>query len=114
MFLYLFCPTLQYILRHSFIHTEHLYSASSRELLRGAPDSSTAKKRSLLLFLLCKQLKINHCRSAGINGKNAELPFYPAEQRNVWVLSLCLLASTMESVHNIRNKIYDKAIECAY
>ena len=29
---------------HSFIHTEHLYSASSRELLRGAPDSSTAKK----------------------------------------------------------------------
>ena len=32
---------------HSFIHTEHLYSASSRELLRGAPDSSTAKKSSL-------------------------------------------------------------------
>ena len=29
---------------NSFIHTEHLYSASSRELLRGAPDSSTAKK----------------------------------------------------------------------
>ena len=29
---------------HSFIHTEHLYSASSRELLRGAPNSSTAKK----------------------------------------------------------------------
>src|SRR6218665_3315623 len=34
---------------HSFIHTEHLYSASSRELLRGAPDSSTAKKSSLKL-----------------------------------------------------------------
>ena len=33
----------------SFIHTEHLYSASSRELLRGAPDSSTAKKSSLKL-----------------------------------------------------------------
>src|SRR6218665_2087148 len=32
---------------HSFIHTEHLYSASSRELLRGAPDSSTSKKSSL-------------------------------------------------------------------
>src|SRR6218665_2370703 len=30
-----------YICTHSFIHTEHLYSASSRELLRGAPDSST-------------------------------------------------------------------------
>ena len=34
---------------HSFIHTEHLYTASSRELLRGAPDSSTAKKSSLKL-----------------------------------------------------------------
>jgi len=34
---------------HSFIHIAHLYSASSRELLRGAPDSSTAKKRSLKL-----------------------------------------------------------------
>src|SRR6218665_1348297 len=34
---------------YSFIHTEHLYSASSRELLRGAPDSSTAKKSSLKL-----------------------------------------------------------------
>ena len=31
----------------SFIHIEHLYSASSRELLRGAPDFSTAKKSSL-------------------------------------------------------------------
>src|SRR6218665_3930244 len=34
---------------HSFIHTKHLYSASSRGLLRGAPDSSTAKKSSLKL-----------------------------------------------------------------
>ena len=34
---------------HSFIHTEHLYSASSRGLLRDAPDSSTAKKSSLKL-----------------------------------------------------------------
>jgi len=32
---------------HSFTHIEHLYSASSRELLRGATDSSTAKKSSL-------------------------------------------------------------------
>jgi len=32
---------------HSFIHIEHLYSASSRELLRGTPGSSTAKKSSL-------------------------------------------------------------------
>src|SRR6218665_2025223 len=32
---------------HSFIHIEHLYSASSRELFRGAPDSSTAEKSSL-------------------------------------------------------------------
>jgi|SRR6218665_3009459 len=37
----------------SFIHTEHLYSASSRELLRGAPDSSTAKKSSLCLYCVC-------------------------------------------------------------
>ena len=38
---------------HSFIliHTVHLYSASSRELLRGAPDSSTAKKSSLHVCL---------------------------------------------------------------
>ena len=34
---------------HSFIHTEHLYSASSKEQIRGAPDSSTAKKSSLKL-----------------------------------------------------------------
>jgi len=33
--------------KSSFIHIEHLYSASSRELLRGAPDSSTAKRSSL-------------------------------------------------------------------
>src|SRR6218665_2177589 len=32
---------------YSFIHIEHLYSTSSRELLRGAPDRSTAKKSSL-------------------------------------------------------------------
>ena len=32
---------------YSFIHTEHLYSASSRELLRGATDSSTAKKTAM-------------------------------------------------------------------
>src|SRR6218665_3316408 len=31
----------------SFIYIEHLYSASSRELLRGATDSSSAKKSSL-------------------------------------------------------------------
>ena len=31
---------------YSFIHTEHLHSASSRELLGGAPDSSAAKKSS--------------------------------------------------------------------
>src|SRR6218665_2179426 len=36
---------------HSFIHTEHLYSASSRELLRGAPDSSTAKKSSIWNYI---------------------------------------------------------------
>jgi len=38
-----------FILNNSFIHTEHLYSASSRELPRGASDSSTAKKSSLKL-----------------------------------------------------------------
>src|SRR6218665_261683 len=32
---------------HSFIHIEHLNRTSSRELLRGALDSSTAKKSSL-------------------------------------------------------------------
>ena len=37
-------------LTNSFIHTEHLYSASSRELLRGAPDSSTAKPMLAGLF----------------------------------------------------------------
>src|SRR6218665_554156 len=46
-FLYFVFIIIMYI--HSFIHTEHLYSASSRELLRGAPDSSTAKKSSLKL-----------------------------------------------------------------
>ena len=44
---------------HSFINTEHLYSASSRELLRGAPDSSTAKKSSECLskFIIAQECK---------------------------------------------------------
>ena len=29
---------------HSFIHIEHLYSASSRKLLRSAPNISTVKQ----------------------------------------------------------------------
>src|SRR6218665_1324929 len=41
---------------HSFIHTEHLYSASSRELLRGAPDSSTAKKSRVMSLCLTDEL----------------------------------------------------------
>ena len=40
---------------NSFIHTEHLYSASSRELLRGAPDSSTAKKSSAKKSKWCER-----------------------------------------------------------
>src|SRR6218665_282653 len=44
---FLSVPPFFRILIHSFIHIEHLYSASSRELFRGAPDSSTAKKSSL-------------------------------------------------------------------
>jgi len=49
----IFCRCL-----NSFIHIEHLYSASSRELLSRAPDSSTAKKNSLkvrktFIILLC-------------------------------------------------------------
>src|SRR6218665_1309261 len=31
----------------SFIHIEHLYSASSRKLLRSAPNTSTVKQSSL-------------------------------------------------------------------
>ena len=44
-------PVLYKNLQHSFIHSFILsiYSASSRELLRGTPDSSTAKKSSLKL-----------------------------------------------------------------
>ena len=42
-----FTDPLDILFIHSFIHIEHLYSASSRELLRGAPDYSTAKKSSL-------------------------------------------------------------------
>jgi hypothetical protein len=38
---------------YSFIHFEHLYSASSRGLLRGAPDPGTAKKSSLKLGVKC-------------------------------------------------------------
>ena len=32
---------------HSFIHIEHLDSASSRKLLRSAPNTSTVKQSSL-------------------------------------------------------------------
>src|SRR6218665_24331 len=40
------CPAIFCVLinTHLFIHIKHLYSASSRELLRGTPDSSMAKK----------------------------------------------------------------------
>ena len=39
-----FCANI-YVLAfiHSFIHIEHLYSASSRKLLRSAPNTSTVK-----------------------------------------------------------------------
>ena len=39
---------------HLFIYTKHLYSAFSRELLRSALDSSTAKKSSLKLRKKCR------------------------------------------------------------
>src|SRR5688572_2623877 len=39
-------PALFDYVVHSFIHIEHLYSAPSRKLFRGAPDSSTDKKNS--------------------------------------------------------------------
>src|SRR6218665_1491548 len=42
-------PSLHDSFINSFINIEHLHSASSRELLRGDPDSSTAKKSSLKL-----------------------------------------------------------------
>jgi len=32
---------------HSFIHIEHLYSASSRKLLRSAPNTSMVKQSKL-------------------------------------------------------------------
>src|SRR6218665_2770612 len=47
-----FCSHYSFIL----IHTEHLYSASSRELLRGAPDSSAAKNSHhfiCFIIILC-------------------------------------------------------------
>src|SRR6218665_587958 len=38
---------LQLIHKNSFIHIEHLYSASSRKLLRSTPNTSTVKQSSL-------------------------------------------------------------------
>src|SRR6218665_3154939 len=35
---------------HSFIHIEHLYSASSRKLLRSAPNASTVKRNSACIY----------------------------------------------------------------
>ena len=52
---------------YSFIHTEHLYSASSRELLRGAPDSSTAKKSSLKLRKNAGDKALGKFRDTGTN-----------------------------------------------
>ena len=43
---------------HSFIHIKHLYSASSRELLRGAPDSSTAKK--IIIYIIAFRTSCFH------------------------------------------------------
>jgi len=35
---------------HSFIHIEHFYSASSRKLLRSAPNTSTVKQSSVCVL----------------------------------------------------------------
>jgi len=41
----LLCPHDKYYVLHcSFIHIEHLFSASSRKLLRSAPNTSLVKK----------------------------------------------------------------------
>ena len=39
-----------YPIQYSFLHIEHLYSASSRKLLRSAPNTSTVKQSSLNLL----------------------------------------------------------------
>src|SRR6218665_3641879 len=43
---------------HSFIHIEHLYSASSRKLLRSAPNASTVKRNSACIYFLCTPLPV--------------------------------------------------------
>src|SRR6218665_2238559 len=42
---------------HSFIHIEYLYSASSKKLLRSAPNTSTVKQSSLKVRKKCKVRK---------------------------------------------------------
>src|SRR6218665_1499573 len=44
---------------YSFIHIEHLYSASSRKLLRSAPNTSTVKNTLNLYFN--SLLSVMHC-----------------------------------------------------
>src|SRR6218665_1334433 len=43
---------------HSFIHIEHLYSASSRKLLSTTPNASTVKRNSACMYFLCMPLYI--------------------------------------------------------
>jgi len=54
------------IIEHSFIHIEHLYIASSREQLRGAPDSRTQVTR---LYGKSEVEKGAHSRSRDQPGK---------------------------------------------
>ena len=62
-------PAWAYSFTHSFIHIEHLYSASSRKLLRGAPDSSTAKKSG-------KSDKKQACTESVLTRRSATYPIY--------------------------------------
>src|SRR6218665_1719013 len=49
----------------SFIHIEHLYSASSRKLLRSAPNTSTVKQSSLKVRKNAGEVVLLKMRSSG-------------------------------------------------
>ena len=66
-----------------FIFLGDLYSTTSRELLRGAPDSSTAKKNSF-------QVSIERVRER--SGKQAQFQGQPIPDRQTEKKRFCMVA----------------------
>src|SRR6218665_1924710 len=70
------------ILHNTFIHYVDLYSASSRLLIRSAPDSSMAKKSSFKARAEC--IRVNPGNNHSANGSPFQTEGPTTENARVW------------------------------